>query len=136
MLKGFLYAIRERYGADAALEIYEKVSKMDDRIKNMSQTLLNVFKIEGNDAETIGKWYEIWWELAGAECTWLERSKTSIRQKISKCPFKTEPEDISKWDSIFLNIVVKSINPKATGERPKAMCEGDPYCEFVYKIKE
>jgi len=34
ILKGFLYAIREEYGADASLKLYENVSKMgvDTRI--------------------------------------------------------------------------------------------------------
>ncbi len=70
------------------------------------------------------------------EYTILERSKTINRIKVTKCPWKTEPKDISDWVLIFNNIVNKTINPKATLERPKAMCAGDSYCEYVWKIEE
>jgi hypothetical protein len=136
IIKGFLYAIREKYGADAALELYERVCTMDDRIRNMTNSLLDVFQLKGNDAATIAKWFSIWFELTGFEYTTLELSNTTSRSKITKCPFKTEIEDISDWDIIFGYIVTKTINPKATFERPKAMCAGDPYCEFFWKIEE
>ena len=136
ILKGFMYEIRERHGAAEALEIYKMFNKRYDRIKNMTNDIKDAFNIEGNDAETIEKWYDIWWELGGAEFTWFERSKTSVKQRISKRPFKTDPIDINEWDLIFGNIVVKTINPKATIKRPKGMCAGDPYCEFVSKIEE
>jgi hypothetical protein len=135
-VKGFLYAIREKYSAAPALEIYERFCKMDERIKRLTNTLLTIFKIEGNDIETIEKWYDIWRELCGAEFTWFERSKTSVKQRISKCPFKTDPKDIKEWDLFFGNIVIKTINPKATIKRPKGMCAGDPYCEFITRIEE
>lgn len=32
VVKGFFYAIREVYGAAAALKLYERVCKMDNRI--------------------------------------------------------------------------------------------------------
>ena len=132
--RGFLYAIREKYGAAATLEIWEKYLKM--AVKNLTNLILKVFKIEGNDMEAITKWYDIWGELCGNEYTWLERSKTIARQKFTKCPWKTEHKDISDWGVPFINIVNKTINPKATFQRPKAMCAGDPYCEYVYKIEE
>ncbi|WP_287583750.1 hypothetical protein [Candidatus Borrarchaeum sp.] len=135
-LKAYHYAIREKYGADAALEIYERISTMDDRAKKGTQTLLNIFNLEGNDIETIRKWWEIWWELIGIEGTWLEQSKTCLRNKITKCPYKTEPKDISDWALIFCDINAKTINPKATCERPKGMCARDPYCEYVWIIEE
>ena len=37
--------------------------------------------------------------------------------------FRTQDAEIR-----FDNIVVKTINPKTTFERPKGMCAGDPYC--------
>jgi len=131
-----MYAIREKYGAAVALEIIERVWKMEDRIKNITNRFLTIFKIEGNDAETIAKWIDIWNEVCGYEYTWLERSKTSSRVKITKCPFKTVPKDISNYCKPFLNIVGKTINPKATVESPKGMCAGDPYCEFLTKTEE
>jgi len=137
ILKGFMYAIRKKYGAAAALEIYEMVAKMDDRIKNMTQILKDVFKIEGNDMVAMQKWWDIWYELTGIEVTWLERSKTCNRNKITKCPFKMESKDLSDWDlTIFTNVVTKALNPKATTEQHKNMCAGDPYCEFVTRIEE
>ena len=136
ILKGFLYAIREEYGADAALKMYERVSEMGDRHKNLTNTIRTIFKIEGNDAETIAKWFDIWLELCGYEYTILERSKTVTRFKVTKCPFKTGYEDISDWELIFRNNISKAINPKATVERLKGMCVGDPYCEHVFKIEE
>ena len=42
----------------------------------------------------------------------------------------------NEWALNFVNIVGKTINPKAIVERPKAMCAGDLYCEYVYNIKE
>ena len=33
--RGFLYAIREKYGAAATLEIYEMFCKMGDRVKKI-----------------------------------------------------------------------------------------------------
>ena len=136
VIKGFLYAIREKYGATAALEIYERVCTMDDRTKKFTNSILEIFKIEGNDAETIEKWYDIYQELNGIEYATLELSKTFLRRKIIKCPWKTEPRDISDWALIFHgNIVTKTINPKAILERPKAMCVGDPYCEYVWRIE-
>ena len=134
--KAFLYAIREEYGAAAVLKIYERVATMDDRIKNFTNLIKNVFKLEGNDAETIGEWIDIWNEMMENEVTILERSKTIERRKHTNCPWQTGPKDISGWALILENIIVKTINPKATVERPKAMCAGDPYCEYVYKIEE
>jgi hypothetical protein len=137
ILKGFLYAIREEYGADASLKLYENVSKMGDRYKNLTNTIKTIFKIEGNDAKTIGEWFDIWLELIGSEYTILERSKTINRNRITKCPFKTGYEDISNWDfKYFVNPIVKTLNPKATIEQTKNMCAGDPYCAFVTRIEE
>ena len=134
--KGWLYAVREEYGAAAALKLYERVQKMDNRVKNFTETVLKVFNLKGNDAETIGEFWDIWDELCGFEYTVLERSKTITSVKITKCPWKTEPIDISDWALIFVNLATKTINPKATVERPKGMCAGDPHCEYVYKIEE
>ena len=136
LFKGFMYAIREEYGAAAALKIYERLCKMGNRIKNVTNKLLTIFKIEGNDAEAIVKWWDIWYELLGFESTILELSKTCVRTKITKCPMKTEYKDICDWDLIFVDIINKTINPKATCERPKGRCAGDPYCEYVFKIEE
>ena len=135
-LKAYHYAIREEFGADAVLKMYERVCKIDDRVKNFTKTILNVFNIEGNDAETIANFFDIWYELGGFEYDDLERSKTISRVKITKCPYKTEPKDISNWCKIFGNIVAKSVNTRASAERPKGMCAGDPYCEYVWKIDE
>jgi hypothetical protein len=134
--RGWLYAIREKYGADIAVKMYARLCHMGDRIKNFTNTIRTIFKIEGNDADTIGKWHDIWWELSGTEYTILERSKTIHRAKITKCPWKTEPKDISNFSLSFENIAVKTINPKANVERPKGMCDGDPYCEYIHKIEE
>jgi hypothetical protein len=136
MLKGFMYAIREQYGTTAAKEILKKMWKMDDRVKKMTNTILNVFKIEGNDAETIARWWDVYCEINDLEITWLERSKTCCRSKVTKCPFKTEPEDLFGWNFPFQDIVVKTINPKASAELPIAMCKGDSHCEYIYKIEE
>jgi len=102
----------------------------------MYAIILNVFKLEGNDAETIANWWAIWFEIIGTEYSVLECSKAISRLKITKCTFKTEPKDLCDWDLIFSNIVVKAINPKAVFYEPKRMCAGDPYCEFVNKIEE
>jgi hypothetical protein len=134
--KGYLYEIREKYGAAAALEIYEKLIKRDDRMKNLANLLLKIFKIEGNDAETIAKWWDIYWELTGIEGTWLERSKKIARCKITKCPFKYKYEDLSDCSLILNSIITRTINPKATTKRPKGKCAGDPYCEYVHKLEE
>ena len=136
IFRGFMYAIREKYGAAAAVEMYERATKMDDRIKRLTLTLLNIFKIEGNDAETIAKFFDTFYALNGTEYTILEQSKTTRRVKVTQCPWKTEPTDISDWALIYHNIMTKTINSKATLERPKAMCAGDPYCEYVWKIEE
>ena len=133
--KAFLYAIRERFGATVALEIYERVITMGDRIKRFTNTIRNIFKIEDNDVEAIAKWWDIWFELTGYEWTRPERSKTITRYKITKCLWKTELKDISDRCLIFTNLVTKTINPKATVERLKGMCEGDPDCEFVTKME-
>ncbi len=134
--KGYLYAIREECGAATALKVYERLCKMEDRIKNLTATFLAAFKIEGNDAEAWAKWWDIWYELCGYEYTWLERSKTIARVKVTKSPFKTSYKDLSDWVLPFVDIVCKTINPKAKWERPKAMCAGDPYGEYVFKTEE
>ena len=136
ILRGFFYAIREEYGAAAALKIYEKVCKMDDRIKNLVNRILTIFKVDGNDAEAIAECWNIWCELASFKHTWIERSKTIARAKITECLFKTQPKDISNWCKIFGNLIGKSVNTRAYIERPKRMCAGDPYCEYVWKIEE
>lgn len=135
-IAGILHAIREKYGSAEALEMYERALTIGDRIKNLIDTLLTIFKIEGNDAEAIAKWIDIWNELTGIECTWLERSKTINRRKVTKCPWVTAPRDLSEWFLPFFSIVTKTINPKATLERPKSMCAGDSYCEYVWKLEE
>ena len=136
MNKGLMYEIREKYGAAEALEIFERFYKRDDRTKNLTNMLRTIFKIEGNDIEAINKWFNIWGELCEQEATTLGRSKTLWRYKITKCPWKTVYKDISDWCKIWCDIVVKTINPKATQERPIEMCAGDPYCEYVWKIEE
>ncbi len=134
--KGFLYAYRKKYGAEATLEFFEMWCKDEDRVKNLTNTILKIFKIEGNDAETFAKWFEIWDELSGKESSLLELSKTIARIKVTKCPFKLDYEDLNEIRSIMINIVAKTINPKATVECPKGMCAGDPYCEYVWRIEE
>ena len=137
LFKSVLYEFREKYGAAAALEFVEGVWKREDRVKNMTTTLKEVFKIEGNDIEAIITLWEIFYELVGVEATWLEVTKTYTRIKITKCPWSTpDPKDISDWEMIFNSIISKVINPKVTVERPKAMCAGDPYCEYIHKLEE
>ena len=94
-IKGFLELIREKYGAEAALKMYERVMKRDDRVKNITNKILEIFKIEGNNAETIARFWDIYCELIGMEYSWLEQSKTYYRSKITKCPWKTGYKDIS-----------------------------------------
>jgi len=134
--KGFLYALREKYGAAAALEILGRVYEMGDRVKNLTNTLLTIFNLQDNDAETIGEVLDIWDEFTGIDSTILERSKILNRRKVVKCPFNTEPTDLSDWNLPFMNILTKTINPKVTFERPKAMCAGDLHCEYVWKLEE
>lgn len=134
--KGYLYAIRKKYGATEALEIYKELITMGDRMKNFTNFLLTTFKIQGNDAETIARWWDVYQELAGIEATNLELSKTFSRAKVTNCPFKTEYKDLSDWCLIFADLINKTINPKANTEAIKQMCAEDTYCEFVYKIEE
>jgi len=134
--KGWFYSTREKYGAKAALEIYEKVQKIEDRVKNLTSTILTTFNLDGNNAETIGDTIDILDEITRTEYTILERSPTINRRKVTKCPFKTGYEDVSDWPLIFFNIISKTINPTATLERPKGMCAGDPYCEYIWKLDE
>ena len=113
VFKGFLYEVREKCGEAEAIEMYERICKRDNRVKNMTNTIKDVFNIEGNDAETIAKWWDIWMEITGQEAIWFERSKTKSRNRITRCPFKTAYKDISDRCDVFVNIVNKSINPKA-----------------------
>jgi hypothetical protein len=137
LFKGFMYTIREKFGAETALELAERMWKFDDRNKKMATTLKNVFNIEGNDIEAIMTLWEIFYELVGVEATWLEVTKTYTRIKITKCPWSTpDPKDVSDWEIHFNSIISKFINPKVTVERPKAMCAGDPYCEYIHKLAE
>jgi hypothetical protein len=134
--KGFMYVIRDEFGAATALKLLEILYKRDDRVKNLVNFIKDVFKIEGNDLEALATWVDFWNELTGIEGTWLERSKTILRGKVTKCPFKTGYKDLSDHIYIWMNIVVKTINPKMTVERPKGMCAGDPYCEYIHKIED
>jgi len=137
LFKGFMYAIREKYGAATALELAERMWNFDNRVKNMTHTILKVFNIEGNDIEALMTWWEIFYEHVGVEATWLEVTKTYARIKITKCPWSTpDPKDISGWEKIFNSLITKTINPKVTVERPKSMCAGDSYCEYVWKIED
>ncbi|WP_287584012.1 hypothetical protein [Candidatus Borrarchaeum sp.] len=137
LFKSVMYEYREKHGAAAALEFIEGVWKREDRVKNMTKTLKDVFKIEGNDIEAIDKWWGIWWELTGMDATRLEQSKKLMKFKIpAGCAWLTKPKDISDWPLIFMNLIVKAINPKAILERVKGLCAGDPYCEYITKIEE
>ena len=136
MIVAFMYVIRDEFDASTALKLLEKLYKRDNRVKNLIKNIKTIFKIEGNDLEALTKWFEVCDELTGIEATWLERSKTSLRNKITKCPFKTGYKDLSDYIFIWMNIVLETINPKITFERPKGMCAGDPYCEYVYKLEE
>jgi len=137
IFKGFMYEYREKHGAAATLEFYEGVWKRDDRVKNLTLILKDIFKIDGNDIKAIQKWYDIFFVLMGWEYTSLEQSQTLYRVKIPVgCSWKTMYKDVSDWILIWFNIVVKTINPKATVEHPKGMCAGDPYCEYIIKVEE
>jgi hypothetical protein len=113
MIAGFLYVIREEFDAATALKLIEKLFKRDDRVKNLTNNLRTIFKIEGNDAKTMLDWFETFHEILGTEYTIPEQSKTIFRQKITKCPFKTGYKDVSEWCKIWSDIVYKTINPKA-----------------------
>ncbi len=103
----------------------------------MTKTFKEVFKLDGNDAETIGRFLDIYSGILGQESTTIELSPTISRQRVTNCAWKTEPIDISSWcPDLLVNLIAKTINPKATVERPKGMCAGDPYCEYIYKIEE
>jgi hypothetical protein len=136
ILKAFLYAIREEYGPETAIKMKQRVDKMGDRVKNWTKNVQKIFNIEGNDAATIGKVFDLWAELCGQEVIILERSKTIERRKYTKCPWKTEPKDLTGWCNGFNNEVGKTINPKTIVKTPKLMCAGDPYCEFTWHIEE
>ena len=134
--RGFLYAIREKYGAEAALDIYERGYNMDNTVKKLTNAIVTMFYLKGDDAETIGEVLDIWDEFTGVDSTILERSQTFNRRKVTKCPFKTKPQDVSDWNIPFINILTNTINPMITFERPKAMCAGDSYCEYVWKLEK
>ena len=132
--KASLYSAREKYGAVAALELHKRHCEIDDFVKNLITTIQTIFNLKGYDTVTIGEVLDVWDELTGIESTILERSKTINRRKITKCLWKTDPIDVSDWNLAFMNILTKAINPEVTFERPKAMCAGDPYCEYVWKL--
>jgi hypothetical protein len=134
--RGNLSIIRQKYGAAAAVDSFTRVCKEDDRVKNLTNTILTTFFLKGNDVETIGEVIDIWDELTGIESTILERSKFINKRKVVKCPWKTQNKDISDWNIPFMDIVTKTINPKVTFGRPKAMCAGDLHCEYVWKLEE
>ena len=134
--RGHLYALREIYGAKEALEMYERFCQMGDRAKNLTNRIREIFKIKGNDVETWAQWWNIYFELVGIDYTILEQSKTLWRAKITKCPWKTEHKDISKWDLILPTMIATCINPKGIADWAKSRCAGDPYCEYVFKIEE
>jgi len=135
-LKGFMYVVREKFDAATALELIERFFKRDDRVKNLTKFLKDVFKIEGKDAETYTQWFDAWCEIFGFEYAWLERTKTNARFKVTKCPWKTGYKDIGNWCKIWCDIVFATINPKAIQERYKSMCAGDTYCEIAFKLEE
>ena len=85
MLKAYLYVTREEFGAATALKLYEKICKIDDREKRVTHSLVDIYKIEGNDAETIADWFDIWGELQGREGHVVEQSKTICRSNPSNC---------------------------------------------------
>jgi len=134
-ITGFLSLISEEFGADATYKLYERFCKENDRIKHLVEIIQNVFKIDGNDLDAVGKWWDIFYELYGTEAQDLEQSTTLTRNKITKCPWKIEGKGIDDWCMIFSDIVYETINPKATIEKVKGMCNGDSYCEFVSKLK-
>ncbi len=131
----YLYVIREIYGASAVLDVFEMVCTMEDRVQKLTNAIRTIFNLSGKDCATIGEVFDIWDEFMKIESTLLERSQIINRRKVTKCPWKTEPRDISAWSLPFFNIVGKTINPKVTVERPKGMCAGDPYCEYIWKLE-
>jgi hypothetical protein len=91
-LKAYHYAIREKYGTDAALEIYERTCKMDDRIKSFTNAVLKAFELEGNDAETIGAWWDLWHNSMGRKVLYLNGLKKSIELKSLSVRLKQSPK--------------------------------------------
>lgn len=136
ILKAFMYGIREKYGAQAAIEMKERIDNMDNRVRRFVTGVIKIFNIEGNDATTIGEVFDVWNELCGQDVIVLERSKTTNSVKVNKCPWTTEPKDLSGWCNSFMNLVGKTINPKTTLEFPQSLCAGDTSCDIVWKIKE
>lgn len=134
--RGYLYATRKKHGPAAALELFERAQKIDERVKNFANAILTIFNLKGNDCETIGEVLDIWDELTGTEASVLKRSKIINRRKVTQCPLETGYEDVSDWAVIWMNIIDDVINPKGIFERPKSMCAGDPYCEYVYRFEE
>ncbi len=66
----------------------------------------------------------------------FERSKKISHHKVTKCPWKIDYKDLSEWTFIFCERVAKYINPMLNLERPKAMCAGDSYCEYIFTLEE
>jgi hypothetical protein len=92
--------------------------------------------LEGNDIDALKSVWEIYLELTGIVSTTIEQSKTLWKHKVTICPWVTEPNDLSDWCLNYCILMNKSINPKATFERIKAMCTEDSQCEFVIKIED
>jgi hypothetical protein len=134
--RGWLYAIRAKHGAAAVLDSYAMMCKEGDRIKNMTNALRKIFNLYGNDATTIGELLDVWDEIWKYETTILERTPTINRRIVTKCIWKVDYKDIGNYAFTIKEIMGKTVNPKAAFERPKGMCVGDPYCEYIWRIEE
>jgi hypothetical protein len=74
----------------------------------------------------------------------IEETGERVVERWTKCPFWERAKEFgiaAQYDCVhgclaWVEEGLKAINPKLTCKITKSLPHGDPYCEFVYKLKE
>jgi len=142
---GYELALLEILGKEKSAEI--EVKMWGEGGKTFIPMIKEAFNIPVEDAIGAAQLITVAAVLGmGPECTdeIIEETKEMVVQRWVKCPFIERAKEMgvaNKHDcysgcSAWVEEGLKAINPKLNFKKTKAMPRGDPYCEFIYELKE
>ena len=128
----------------------EKLAEIEAKMwgEGMKTFFLNLkeeFKIPVEDAVDAANLTDVFTILTlGPECEIerIEETENRVVERWTKCPWWESAKQFgitAQYDcscSAWTEEGLKAINPKLTATLTKARPRGDPYCEYVYELKE
>jgi hypothetical protein len=131
-------AIYRRYGKEGLKAVYKITRNSADNYVIMS---LRNFKLEGNDARTVGGYYKNYHKLLWRNDLEVveDTPKKVVLRNSGFCWLSSNPKEELNPEICLNtmgheNMACEIINPKLKFSVPKLRSAGDPYCEYVFEL--